>query len=175
MSNTPSYLTIATLVLSSSVVGGLITAAVTGMRDAASKRRDGYATAVKALVARAEYPYRVRRRPDDKPTTLAELTTLGHDIQEQIAGARIWIQTENSRLATIFNDRLAKIDARVGPATSDAWQQPPISRAGQMVLAGWGPGNQDEHICGFGEVVRWRFGWRRFVPKRPSTRGISAA
>lgn len=174
MSNTPNYLTIATLVLGSSVVGGLITAAVTGMRDAASKRRDGYAAAVKSLVARAEYPYRVRRRSNDEAATLGELAKLGHDIQEQVAAARIWVQTENSRVATVFNDCLRRIDARVGPATSEAWQQPPVSRAEQMVLAGWGPGNQDEHICRFGQAVRWRFGWRRLLPTRPSTRGIDA-
>ncbi|MBF6422726.1 hypothetical protein IU436_29320 [Nocardia farcinica] len=175
MSNTPTYLTIATLVMGSSVLGGLMTAAITGMRDAASKRREGYAAAVKALVARAEYPYRVRRRPDDEPATLAELAKLGHDIQEQIAAARIWIQTENSRVAAIFIDCLRKIDTRVGPAASEAWQQPPISRANEMVLAGWGPGSQDEHICRFGEAVRWRFGWRRLIPRRPSTREINAA
>lgn len=168
MSIAASYIEIGTLVLGSSVIGGLITAAITGLRDSAAKRREGYAKAVKALVARVEYPYRVRRRTSDDPETLFELVKLGHDIQEQLASARIWIHTESSRVAAIFEDAISSIDTAVGPATSDAWNQQPIVNASEMNLLGWGAGGQDQYIKSFGRAVEWRFGWRRLAPRRPA-------
>ncbi|WP_156628478.1 hypothetical protein [Mycobacterium sp. 1274756.6] len=166
MTNAPTYIQIGTLVLGSSVMGGLITAAITGLRDSAAKRREGYAKAVRALVARVEYPYRVRRRTSDDPATLFELAKLGHDIQEQLASARIWIHTESPKLAEIFEDAINAINAAVAAATSDAWDQPPISNASEMNLLGWGAGSQDQHIKRFGRAVERRFGWRRFIPTR---------
>lgn len=170
MSIDASYIEIGTLVLGSSVIGGLITAAITGLRDSAAKRREGYAKAVKALVARVEYPYRVRRRTSDDPETLSDLVKLGHDIQEQLASARIWIHTENATVATIFEDAIASIDAAVGPATSDAWNQQPIKHASEMNLLGWGAGGQDQFIKNFGHAVERRFGWRRLVPGLPAAK-----
>lgn len=167
MSNVPTYIQIGTLVLGSSVIGGLITAAITGLRDSAAKRREGYAKAVKALVARVEYPYRVRRRTSDDPETLFELVKLGHDIQEQLASARIWVHTESSRVAQILEDAISRIDAAVAPATSDAWNQDPIMKASEMNLLGWGPNGQDQYIKRFGRAVEWRFGWRRLMPGQP--------
>jgi hypothetical protein len=70
----------------------LITAGIAGLRDAAAKRRDGYASAMKALVARTEFPYRVRRRSSDSPETLTALTQLGNDIQEQLAAVGVDVQ-----------------------------------------------------------------------------------
>jgi hypothetical protein len=162
----------ATVVLGSSVFGGLLTTGLTGLRDSAAKRRDGYAIASKALLARSEFPYRVRCRTSDDPETLAGLTRLGNDIQEQLAATRVWISGESSRLADIYERALRDIDAKVSPATEDAWRQRPITQASEMNLGGWGPGNQDDYIAAFGRAVRWRFGLRRLVPLMPRFRRV---
>ncbi|WP_420879643.1 hypothetical protein [Rhodococcus sp. (in: high G+C Gram-positive bacteria)] len=156
------------LALGSSVLGGLLTAGIAGLRESAGRRREGYALATRALVARAEYPYRVRRRTSDNVETLTVLTTLGSDLQEQLAASRIWVSTESPRLGKIYAQTLTEIDATVRQATRDAWSLPPITSANQMNLNGWGPGaGLDDHITTFERAVRWRFGIRRLVPFTP--------
>lgn len=160
-------LELASIVLGSSVVGGLVSAAITGLKDSASKRRDGYASAVKVLVARAEFPFRVRRRTSDDSDTLATLTRLGHDIQEQLAAARVWVSTESERVSAVYESALRQIDLEVRVATEDAWRQPAIDEPSAMNLGGWGPRKQNDYIAVFSEAVRWRFGWRRLIPCMP--------
>jgi hypothetical protein len=167
MTDLPNLLQVSTLVLGSSVLGGLLTAGINGRRDSAAVRREGFALAMKTLVARSEFPYRIRRRTADDADTLAALTHTGNDIQEQLAACRIWVSTESPRLGKIFEQTLRAIDLTVGPATQDAWTQTPIGRGSEMNLGRWGPGNQDEHITMFARAVRWRFGWRRLVPFTP--------
>jgi hypothetical protein len=173
MADITNLVQFATVVLGSSVLGGLLTAGITGLRDSAAKRRDGYAIASKALLARSEFPYRVRRRTSDAPETLAMLTRLENDIQEQLAAARGWISGESSRLADIYERTLRDVDSKVRPATEDAWRQRPITQASEMNLGEWGPGNQDEYISAFGRAVRWRFGLRRLVPMMPRFRSLA--
>ncbi|MFC7447402.1 hypothetical protein [Rhodococcus daqingensis] len=156
------------LALGSSVLGGLLTAGIAGLRESAGKRREGYALATRTLVARAEYPYRVRRRTSDNAETLTSLAKLGSDLQEQLAASRIWVGTESPRLGKIYVQTVTDIDAAVGPATQDAWSLPPITSGNQMNLNGWGPGGSPhDHITAFERAVRWRFGIRRLVPFAP--------
>ncbi|BAH47247.1 hypothetical protein ACVH9Z_37175 [Rhodococcus opacus] len=168
MTDLPSLVQVVPLALGSSVLGGLLTAGISGLRETAGKRREGYTLATRTLVARAEYPYRIRRRTSDNPETLTALTQLGGDIQEQLTASRIWVSTESLRLGKIYAKTIANIDAAVGPATQDAWSQPPVTSGNQMNLNGWGPGSQDDHITAFERAVRWRFGILRLIPFTPA-------
>lgn len=167
MTDLPNLIPVIPLALGSSVLGGLITAGIAGLRDSAGKRREGYSLATRALVARAEYPYRVRRRTSDSSETLSALSQLGSDIQEQLVAARIWVSIESPRLGKIYLHTITELDATIFPATQDAWSLPPIACGNQMNLNGWGPGNQHEHIAAFEHAVQWRFGLRRLIPFTP--------
>jgi hypothetical protein len=146
------------------VVGGLITSVLGNLRAASTVRREGYATAVRALIARAEYPYRVRRRVSDEPAVLADLVARGHDVQEQLAACRTWVNSEHQTVGHIFEQALAAIDATVNPGTAEAWNQLPITAAADMNLGGWGPGDPWPNLTGLEQAIAYRFGWRRVLP-----------
>ena len=162
------------LALGSSVVGGLLTAGIAGLREAAASRREGYAQAARALVARSEYPYRVRRRTSDDGQTLNVLAEIGHGIQEQLTASRIWVALESPRMGEHYRRALERIDETVRPATQDAWEQSPIDRGSRMNLDGWGPRNPDATIAAFERAARWRFGPRRLIPFTPHVQSIRA-
>ncbi|MGP4028822.1 hypothetical protein [Actinomadura sp. 3N407] len=154
------------LLLTSSVVAGLITHLLSSLRSSAEARRDRYAEAVKLLVAKLEYPYRIRRRTSDEPEVLALLAAAGHDLQEQLAEMRAWIAAENGVLSEVFDRCLSRLDEPVAQACNDAWRNPPILAAEQMNLNGFGPGDQQHVIFAIRQAIRYRFGIRRFLPAR---------
>jgi len=155
------------------IVAALTAAAATLIArtaDAANRRRDRYAHAVETLVAWSEFPYRVRRRTDDDPTTLASLAGLGHDLQQRLACHQAWMVTESDHVAKAYENARRALNLIVGPATSEAWNQPPVSIAAGMVLDGWGPGPAcGSAIAQFQAEVPFRFGLRRLAPwRRPN-------
>lgn len=152
------------LLLGSSVLAGLITSVLGNLRAAATARREGYANAVRSLIARVEYPYRVRRRVSDDADVLTALVERGHDLQEQLAACRTWVASEHRVLGRHFEDALAAIDATVGPAIKDAWDNPPISEAAGMNLNGWGPGDPWPLVAKLERAIAFRFGLRRLLP-----------
>lgn len=164
--STSVWVVIALTLLGSSVVAGTVTSALGDLRAAAAARREGYANAVRVLIARAEYPYRVRRRVSDDPDVLAGLVERGHDLQEQLAACRTWVASEHRVLGAMFEKALSDIDATVKLATGDAWNQEPIITAAGMNLNGWGPGDPWPHLVALERAVAYRFGWRRLIPRK---------
>lgn len=131
-----------TLIVIPVLVAGLtaiVTLAVTKAGEATARRRKRYADAVKTLVAWVEYPYRVRRRTDDSPATLAALAGQAHDLQEQLAFHHAWITADHPRLADSYAKARAAVTAAVGPAVTAAWDSPPVTTAAGMNLGQWGP------------------------------------
>ncbi|WP_431841200.1 hypothetical protein [Calidifontibacter indicus] len=166
------WLLVVITLLGSSVLAGFITSVLGNLRAAATARREGYANAVRSLIARGEYPYRVRRRVSDDADVLSALVERGHDLQEQLAACRTWVASEHRVLGRLFESALAGIDTTVGPAIQDAWGTPPISAAMGMNLNGWGPGDQWHHVAKLERAITYRFGWRRLVPSRLWSRWI---
>jgi hypothetical protein len=162
--STSVWLLVVIALLGSSVLAGLITSVLGNLRAAATARREGYANAVRSLIARGEYPYRVRRRVSDDADVLSALVERGHDLQEQLAACRVWVASEHRLLGSMFDVALAAIDETVGPAVKDAWNQPPIAAAADMNLNGWGPGDQRPHVADLERAIAFRFGPRRLVP-----------
>jgi len=163
--STDAWVLVVLTLLGSSVIAGLITSVVGNLRAAATARRESYANAVRSLIARAEYPYRVRRRVSDDLDGLAALVSRGHDLQEQLAACRTWVNSEHQALGDLFDQALADIDATVKQATVDAWNQAPIATADGMNLDGWGPGDQWPHLARLQRAIAYRFGWRRLLPR----------
>lgn len=164
--STSVWLVVAIALLGSSVVAGLVTSVLGNVRAAATARREGFANAVRSLIARGEYPYRVRRRVTDDADVMSALVERGHDLQEQLAACRTWVASEHRVLGLLFEEALTAIDATVAPAIKDAWDNPPISSATGMNLNGWGPGDQWPHVAKLERAIAYRFGWRRLVPSR---------
>lgn len=151
--------------LGSSVVGGLITASAAQLRASATARREGYAQAVKTLIARHEYAYRVRRRTSDAAEVLQALAQRGNDLQEQLGACRTWVSAESAAVGQVYDAVLREIDQTVSPATTDAWNQPPITTATDMNLSGWnGPDDPWPRLLTLQKAIAFRFGWRRLVP-----------
>lgn len=132
--------------------------------DAADgRRRDHCADAVATLVAWSEFPYRVRRRVDDRPETLTALTAIGHDLQERLACHEAWISTDSTSASAAFRKARADLAAPVGDAIKQAWDSPPITTASAMNLGTWGPGSATPPVVA--ELQRQfaaRFGPERF-------------
>ncbi|GAA2005096.1 hypothetical protein [Nocardioides kribbensis] len=164
--STSVWLLVVITLFGSSVLAGLITSVLGNLRAAATARREGYANAVRSLISRGEYPYRVRRRVSDDPAVLTALVERGHDLQEQLAACRTWVASEHGDLGDMFEQALAAVDATVKQATGDAWNQPPITAASGMNLNGWGPGDQWPHVAKLERAITYRFGWRRLLPRR---------
>jgi hypothetical protein len=135
---------------------------ISRLSDAADRRRERYSVLVRTLVAWIEFPYRVRRRVDDDPVTLAGLAALGHDLQERLAGDQAWVLSENARVGKTYVEVRRAINEEVGPAISDAWKLPPVSKPSEMVLGIWGPNAASAaHLQRLEASIGQRFGWRR--------------
>lgn len=176
----PTALTIVLAVLGSSVLAGLLGTILSNTRANATARRDRYAQVVRHMVAWNEYPYRIRRRTDDEPATLAALADRGHTLQEQLAEARAWVAGESRALSEVVDGCLRDLSVLVGSACSQAWQQPPITTGADMVLGDFGPRGISDIVTRMECAVAYRFGlrrlmWRRWVLWRLRRRGHLSA
>lgn len=111
----PRWWPMVAALLGSSVLGGLITVLIGGLRASAEARREGYARAVRALIARVEFPYRIRRRTSDESAVLSALADRGHAVQEVLAACRTWVNAEHRELGNIYDSVLAALDDDVAP------------------------------------------------------------
>jgi hypothetical protein len=131
--------------------------------EASARRRDGYAAATRALVAYAEYPWRVRRRTSDTPEELARLAALGHDLQEALRYHATWVQPENWWVGQVYKDVWADLAVQITSGCNDAWMSCPVSTAAGMCLGDWGPKDLAAHVERFESARAFRFGWRRLL------------
>ncbi len=159
--------TAATLIALPVLVAALTAAAtmlVTRAGEATNRRRDRYAQAVQTLVAWIEFPYRVRRRTDDNPSTLKALVDLGHDLQELLACHQAWIATEHPQLADAYASTRATLTTLVGPAINEAWETRPAEKPADMNLGDWGPaGPCHDALAELQRKIENRFGHRRIT------------
>lgn len=162
----PSWTVFVIAVLGSSVVAGLLSAALDNLGTAGGVRRDAYAQVSRVLLRRVEFAYRVRRRVSDEPATLAALTGLGSDIQEELAARKAWVASENHFVAAVLDEVCAAIDTEVRTATEEAWRSPPVTSPADMNLGEWGPRGHSAHLDRLQRAVATRFGWRRLVPTK---------
>src|SRR3954447_22288011 len=156
-------ITVLLALLGSTVLGTFLTTVVAGLRASATTRREGYAAAVQAFVSWVEYPYRIRRRTSDEPAALTKLADVGHDLQECLARHRAWVAAESGALSGVFDKAVADLTGPVGEACKEAWNSPPVTRAADMNLSGFGPGDVSGTIKTLECAVAYRFGLRRLL------------
>jgi hypothetical protein len=121
---------------------------------AAARRRAGYARASSALVALAEYPYRIRRRTADDGAVLGDLVAKGSDLQQELRSCETWVMCENNRMGEVWREVLCDIKAATAPACKEAWNSPPIATAAGMNLGSWGPHGVEEKLKRFEKAAR---------------------
>lgn len=121
------------------LTGGLLVYLLQRSDAKRARRREGYAEAMAALAAWAEYPYRIRRRTSDQPDELARLVGIGHDLQERLARAQAWIAADDTTLLTVYQASLTAIRTEAAPYLNEAWAAPPITTPAEMALGDWGP------------------------------------
>jgi hypothetical protein len=151
------------LLLTSSVIANIVTAAMTSLRASAEIRRQRYAAAVELLAARIEFPYRIRRRTSDEPQTLTKLADIGHDLQQQLAQSRAWVTAENAVMGEVFDACIAALDEPFKNASRDAWDSDAVTGPKQMNLNGFGMGEQQHVLASMQRALVYRFGWRRLI------------
>jgi hypothetical protein len=152
------------ILLGSGVISGLVSLVATSARTSTENRRQGYAAAIEAVLAWAEYPYRVRRRTSDDPETLTRLVDLGHELQERRVRTMSWVASENRELYEVFLHNTHHLDRTVGPLISEAWNAQHVVQPSQMVLAGWGSGQlAQQTVERLSCAVGYRTGWRRWI------------
>jgi hypothetical protein len=164
------------------LAGAVLGALVSQWGAERQRRREAYAAAVRTLISWAEYPYRIRRRPDDEPETLTRVTELGHTLQEDVRYHQTWIAAENTQVGQLYREVSRRVIAVGREACRDAWRLPPVPTASAMNLNGWGPPSVDAHIVVLQAAISNRFGWRRAIdvnrwrkPTLPDARGVTAA
>lgn len=154
----------AALLISSGLAGQLLTSGIARLRETAAARREKYSAAVELLVARIEYPYRIRRRTDDEPETIAALAKQGHRLQERLAATRAWVTTENPVVGEVFAHAVVQLNGPFKQACKDAWESPPVTSAAGMNLNGFGIGDQQKTVDALEHAAAYRFGIRRLLP-----------
>jgi hypothetical protein len=108
-----SWVPVLGVLLGSGVVSVLAGVVASSFLAAAETRRQGYAAAVGAVLAWAEYPYRIRRRTSDDKTTLTALADMGHDLQERRARCLAWVAGENTTIYEMFMLNVRYLDVVV--------------------------------------------------------------
>lgn len=158
-----TWMAILLAIIGSGLLAALIGAIMTNLRSNAEARRERYAQAVRCLIAWAEYPYRIRRRVDNDPTTLAALAELGHQLQEQLAESRAWITAESRVVGEVYTECIQAAKRTIGPACSAAWKSDPVERPADMVLGDLGAGASEELIIRLQRAISYRFGIKRLI------------
>lgn len=120
------------------VAGAIVVAVVPRWAEAQERRRTRYAEAVRALVAWAEFPYRVARRVSDDPDVLAALAAEGHALQEDLAFFEAWVSAESKAMGRLYREASDAVRAAAGPAMQAAWREPPVGKAADMNLGSLG-------------------------------------
>lgn len=164
----PLWVTVG-LPIGTAIIGAILGRAFDALGNAAERRRAGYSEAVAALVAWAEFPYRVRRRTSDDASTLAELGALGHDLQERLARSQMWIASDSRRVSSVFDSAVAELKETCRDPLRAAWIAPPVQDGASMNLDAFDGPDTAACVKRVQDAARWRFGWRRLNPCRPKT------
>jgi hypothetical protein len=163
---TPTWVNVAIALAGSAVAANVAGGVIARLRATADARRERYAAAARLLVARIEYPYRVRRRTSDDPVLIATLADRGHDLQEQLADAKAWVTAESRAMGDLYSRSLIAIDQRVAPACREAWDSDPVDTPSGMNVGDFGPRGVQRCVDRFTCAAHYRFGWRRILPNR---------
>lgn len=121
--------------MDAAVIVAIIAAAVTFLaflgdryRDALARRRKLAAAALSDALLWLELPYRIRRRVDNDPPTLAALAERMHGLQERQVLHKSWLEVEIPAAHQSYVALLEAVKEQVGTHMRDAWESEPAAR-----------------------------------------------
>jgi hypothetical protein len=182
MADSVSWPALAALVVSSGLVGTVVTKVLDRTSASAEVVRKGYADATEAMNQWGQFPLRVRRRTDDSPETVARLEALGAHILERLAYSTGWVAAESAPISQVYNDLVTVLRGEVSRHNRLAWASGPADTPSKMNISGPPDTTKsdDESIdyAGiqpgewvivqlFSKTIRYRFGWRRYLLPPP--------
>ena len=128
------------------------------------RSRRACADALAEALAWLELPYRIRRRTDDKPETLAALVERTHYLQERLVFHESWLQVEVPGAYEPYNALVRGIRDGSRDALKQSWEDAPKTEAKDMNIGDVPAPDVRELREAFCEAVRrelapWRI-WR---------------
>lgn len=125
--------------MDAAVIAAIITAAVTFLaflgdryRAAIERKRSLAAEALSDALLWLELPYRIRRRVDDSPTTLAALAGRVHHLQERHVFCASWLRLEIPTAHEPYVALLEAVKEQVAPHIRAAWSSRAAKRPESM-------------------------------------------
>jgi hypothetical protein len=131
---------------------------------AQDRKREMCARALGDALAWLELPYRIRRRKDDSPETLALLAGHAHSLQEKLLFHSAWLRIELPSTAPLYDTLVSSLKALCQEPLEQAWRTPPPARPEQMNLGPLLPSPPADQIAAFCQAVRQNLTllpWRR--------------
>lgn len=122
------------IVLTSALVSAVVTALAGQWAAVRQARRARYSDVVATLVARMELPYRIRRRTDDEPATLATIRDMFHTSQERVVVDQAWVAADSAKVLEAWKAVRDKLDPWVRDRAQEAWTHDPITGGAAMNL-----------------------------------------
>jgi hypothetical protein len=106
-------------------------------RRAAQKHEHAqqFAKALTVVMIWKELGYRVARRVDDEPESLAALAAQFNQAQQDLDWHCTWLEVEAPDVATAYRSLVDKVKTTAKPLIQKAWASPPISQASGMNLS----------------------------------------
>ena len=143
--------------VAAAAVTALLAVLVYALRAAAAaqdRKREMCARALADALAWLELPYRIRRRRDDSPDTLARLVSHAHALQEKLVFHRAWLRIELPDSAPLYDRLVSSLKALCEDPLRDAWRASPPTRPEQMNLGPLVPPPPADQIVAFCQAVR---------------------
>lgn len=164
-----SYVAAAATVAAAAIAAfGAVLIHFLGQRKAVrDRKRDIAARGMADALAWLELPFRVRRRVNDEPATVAALADRMHSLQESLLFHLSWLRVELPGAYEAFQALVASAKDCAASPLSAAWDTPPASTPSAMNIGDLGIDRSavNPQIEHFAATVRRELAlWRLFVP-----------
>ena len=124
---------IAALVVGASAVASAVLAYLLGQRrTSVERKRTLCAEAIADALQWLELPYRIRRRPDNTPQTLAALGDRINDLRERLQFHEKWLRIEIPQSVASYQRLVEEVIAAAGQEIENAWNASPAHSASNM-------------------------------------------
>jgi hypothetical protein len=143
--------------IAAAAIAAAVAIVVFALRAAAAaqdRKREMCARALADALAWLELPYRIRRRKDDSPETLALLAGHAHSLQEKLLFHSAWLCIELPSTAPLYHTLLQSVRAIAQEPLKEAWCSPAIAHPEQMNLGSLVPPPPADQITAFCQAVR---------------------
>lgn len=132
----PWWLTPAIITALVAFLGTLMTIAHNGLRARRDRQREMFARAFAAVADYWEFPYMVRRRPDEPEAERVRISEALREVQGQLSFYQAWIATEAPKVASTYDELVSTTRRVMGEQIHEGWNGPPARSDADMNLSG---------------------------------------